>query len=238
MKQRKSQPYIIIMYLAGLIIIGIMYTVLGKPLSMIYNTTYNDSNIYPINCYQEFSNKSSPGESPDCKMNYDGSYGFLGTWTNEKNSVDGDFSTTSTVTGNNDGLIFVSYTMPHYNVVGANWTVKDGSDASPYMISIPIKCVYQKPQMRLLIILDNSANTVNYYCHNGVTYQALSSKSTPTLNFYEEGVNWLDDSTDKEIYQTFFTRSATIWQWILLFVALAMTLWFILKAQERGPSDY
>ena len=238
MKIRKSQPYVVLMYVGGLIIIGIMYIVLGKPLSMIYNTTYNDSNIYPINCYQEFANKSLPGASPDCKLSYGGTYGFLGSWNNMERAVDGDFSTTTSLTGISDGQIFISYDKPTYNVVGANWTVKDGSDPLSYMINIPIKCIYQKPNMRLLIVMDHDANTVNYYCHNGVTYEPLSSKSTPTLNFYEEGIKWLDDSTDKEIYQNFYVRTATIWQWILLFVALAMTLWFIIKAQERGPSDY
>lgn len=237
MKVRKSQPYIIIMYIAGLFIIGLMYIILGKPLSMIYNTTYDDGAIYPISCYQEYANQSLPGENAQCRMYSGGRYLYNGSWSNPSRASDGDYSTVAALAGPNADM-FIYYEKPNYNVNAATWLVKDGSTSTNFTIDIPIKCIYQRPNMLLKAHLDLAQSRNEYSCWNGTDYYSLLNVNAPTLNIYEEGIFWDENNEDKQIYQDFYTRTATIWKWILLFIALAMTLWFVIKSQERGPSDY
>jgi len=63
----------------------------------------------------------------------------------------------------------------------------------------------------------------------GFAYVVLTKPMQVTYNrFYNE--SFLED----EVYQTFYIRSKTIWNWVLLPCAVALILWAIIKMQEKG----
>ena len=62
----------------------------------------------------------------------------------------------------------------------------------------------------------------------GFAYVTLSKPMQYTYNeFYN------DTDTQDQVYQDFFIRSKTIWQWITLPIAISLILWAIIEIQKK-----
>jgi len=57
MEIRKSQAFVIIIFLMGLLILGLAISILMKPLGEVYNDTYNKTSVQDDD-YQQFFTRS------------------------------------------------------------------------------------------------------------------------------------------------------------------------------------
>ena len=137
-------------------------------------------------CPQEFANVSTARGGLGT-----GAYGVdrgPNSFSNPDNTIDGDWSTFSSIMA--DGNLRINYTKPS-SAVNATWTVKDGTGT--HDISLPSFCL-NSSQVSIWIRGVNYG-TMRAYCNQGGAYDDLLAyylfyQNVDAVNFYEENITW------------------------------------------------
>jgi hypothetical protein len=238
MRPRKSQPYIVLIFVVGLLMFGFAYLIISKPFGDIFNIMYDENYVMPKGYFQENTDDSF-GETT-LKYNTNGNYSSEGIWTDIAKGFDADNDTFAIPAGYGANAN-INYARPNGMGINAmNWELHLGDDMNiPYEVnvSLPYKCIWQNGFTQLRI--ETTSLVSNYFCYDGNSYILVYTQNIGNQYLFEEGLWYLvQDAKEPDVYQKFFIRTKTLWEWTPLFAAVAMIIWFLIKAQQSGGGGY
>ena len=163
-------------------------------------------------CYQETANDSSvtsttpTASDGDCGV-YNGNYDRTGTWTDYKNTYDGDWGALFGISANLGEIsyLYINYTKPSNALSTSLWQVRTTAPLLTISnLSISANCWDESQlQFRVSSYSAFASSTVNWTCWDGTEWEVLNS-ALGIANVYEEAMWW--DIETPAVPPTIFIR--------------------------------
>ncbi|VVB78120.1 Right handed beta helix region [uncultured archaeon] len=154
--------------------------------------------INPVNytwCYQETANVSNVRDG-NCGLDYSGSYGSSGTWTDLNNAYDGNWSTFASGYCQ-DVTLYINYSKPINALNNSLWNI-----TNPKII--PLICFNQSILQFKIEVFDSTcegSTTSKNSCWNGTGWSLIDTGSN--FGVYEEAMIWSVSNTSSNSSEDF-----------------------------------